>query len=76
MEDNINITGDSRAQRHSSMEMEIAVRAYELWQIAGEPSGRDLDFWFMAEGELQAEKQPEPAWEDAARKQAMPEALG
>lgn len=71
-----NITTSSDAQRPSSAEMEVAVRAYELWQLAGEPSGRDLEYWFIAEGELRSEKQPGPAWEEDARKQAMPEVLG
>jgi hypothetical protein len=70
------INNSESAQRHSSTEMEIAVRAYELWQMAGAPQGRDLEFWFIAEGELHAEKQPAPAWEDAAGKQAALKALG
>jgi hypothetical protein len=67
---------EGHAQDQSSREMEVAVRAYELWHLAGEPTGRDLEFWFVAEGELRSEKQPEPAWEDSARKQASPEELG
>lgn len=27
-------------------------RAYELWQEAGSPSGREMDFWLQAEREL------------------------
>ena len=29
----------------------IANRAYRLWEKAGRPSGRDLDFWLAAENE-------------------------
>jgi hypothetical protein len=29
----------------------IANRAYRLWEKAGHPSGRDLDFWLAAENE-------------------------
>lgn len=29
----------------------IADRAYRLWEKAGRPSGRDLDFWLAAENE-------------------------
>jgi hypothetical protein len=68
------ITGN--AQGRASTEMQIAVRAYELWQMAGAPHGRDLDFWFVAEGELRAEHETKPAWEETARKQATPEKLG
>ncbi len=30
---------------------EIANRAYRLWESAGRPHGRDLEFWVQAEGE-------------------------
>jgi hypothetical protein len=31
---------------------EIRARARQLWQEAGRPAGRDLDFWLQAEREL------------------------
>jgi len=34
-------------------EMDIVRRAYELWQQAGEPQGRDQEFYLQAERELQ-----------------------
>ena len=30
----------------------IAARAYELWEQAGKPEGRDEEFWRLAEQEL------------------------
>jgi hypothetical protein len=30
----------------------IAERAYQLWEAAGRPTGRDEDFWCEAEREL------------------------
>jgi hypothetical protein len=30
---------------------EVANRAYRLWEIAGRPHGRDLEFWVQAEAE-------------------------
>ena len=33
-------------------EIEIVRRAYELWQQAGEPEGRDQEFYHQAEQEL------------------------
>ena len=30
----------------------VAVRAYELWEKAGKPEGRDEEFWRLAEEEL------------------------
>jgi hypothetical protein len=34
-------------------EMDVVRRAYELWQQAGEPSGRDAEFYLAAKAELQ-----------------------
>ncbi len=36
---------------------EIAARSRELWQKAGSPDGRDLEFWLGAEAELQRDRQ-------------------
>ncbi|HEV3177804.1 MAG TPA: DUF2934 domain-containing protein [Stellaceae bacterium] len=33
--------------------VEIAKRAYAIWEVEGRPSGRDLDHWLRAEAELQ-----------------------
>lgn len=33
---------------------EITARAYELWEQAGRPSGRDQEFWLRAEREVYA----------------------
>ena len=46
-------------------EMDVVRRAYELWQQAGEPSGKDDEFYHQAKKELQEaldkENQPRPA---------------
>src|SRR5215207_3598758 len=46
-------------------EMDVVRRAYELWQQAGEPSGKDDEFYHQAKKELQEaldkEQQPWPA---------------
>ena len=36
-------------------EIDIVRRAYELWEQAGEPDGRDQEFYHQAEQELQLE---------------------
>jgi hypothetical protein len=36
----------------SSRRAQITARAYRLWERAGRPSGRDLDFWLDAEREF------------------------
>ena len=41
-------------------EEQIVKRAYELWQQAGEPEGRDEDFYHQAEQELQNEDKSSP----------------
>ena len=33
---------------------QISARAFQLWEEAGRPGGRDLDFWLRAEAELLA----------------------
>ena len=33
----------------------VASRAYSLWEHAGRPNGRDMEFWFQAEQQLQKE---------------------
>jgi hypothetical protein len=37
---------------------ETTVRAREIWEQSGRPSGRDLEFWIQAEGEI-SERQRE-----------------
>jgi hypothetical protein len=41
-----------RGLRAESLEEETRSRAHELWQDAGRPAGRDLEFWLRAEREL------------------------
>jgi DUF2934 family protein len=44
-------------------EMDIVRRAYELWEQAGKPDGRDQEFYHQAEQELQKANEqaiPEP----------------
>ena len=36
---------------------EVAQRAYQLWVTAGQPIGRDLEYWLQAEAELLAARQ-------------------
>lgn len=44
---------ESRPSQHE----EIAARSRELWQKAGSPDGRDLEFWLGAEAELQRDRE-------------------
>jgi len=36
-------------------EQDIAARAYRLWEAAGEPEGKDEEFWRAAEQDLRNE---------------------
>lgn len=36
----------------AATEKQIQVRAYLLWEMAGKPGCRELDFWLQAEKEL------------------------
>jgi DUF2934 family protein len=38
----------------------VAARAYELWEQAGKPEGRDEDFWHLAEQQLLDEDKSSP----------------
>ncbi|MGC2176699.1 MAG: DUF2934 domain-containing protein [Bradyrhizobium sp.] len=38
----------------------VAVRAYELWEQAGKPQGRDEEFWHLAEQQLLNEDKSSP----------------
>ena len=43
-------------------QIDIVRRAYQLWQQAGEPAGRDQEFYLQAERELQeVEEHGDPA---------------
>jgi Protein of unknown function (DUF2934) len=41
-------------------EEDIRTRAYDLWRQAGEPGGRDEEFWHLAEQELRNEDKSSP----------------
>ena len=41
----------------STRDRQIKMRAHELWERAGRPAGRDLDFWLEAEREIRASRQ-------------------
>ena len=41
--------------RNRPKEMDVIRRAYQLWQLAGEPYGKDDEFYYQAKQTLQAE---------------------
>ena len=53
---------DKEVEMQRPAEMDIVRRAYELWEQAGKPEGRDEEFYRQAERELQK-----------ANEQAIPE---
>ena len=36
----------------------VRARAYELWEQAGRPAARDLEFWLEAERQVEEEREP------------------
>lgn len=44
----------------------IRDRAYQLWDRAGQPEGREQDFWYQAERELAEEDEVDSSAEAAA----------
>jgi hypothetical protein len=49
-----NTMGHSKTVNNS----EIAVVAYHMWEAAGQPASRDLQFWLDAETQVAAAKAP------------------
>jgi hypothetical protein len=47
---------------------EIAKRAYAIWELEGQPNGRDLDHWLRAESEIDTARRPPLAKNGPARK--------
>ena len=41
----------------SEREKRVLERAYQLWEEAGRPEGRDQEFWRQAEREIDGEAQ-------------------
>jgi hypothetical protein len=37
---------------------QIRARAYELWEDAGRPAGRDVEFWLEAERQVEERRDP------------------
>ncbi len=53
MNTTMNMENETQTQIQSCPE-EVAQRAYQIWQAAGRPTGRDLEHWLQAEAELRA----------------------
>ena len=50
---------ENRSQNKVSRD-EVAQRAWQLWQAAGQPVGQDLEYWLQAEAELLAARHCRP----------------
>ena len=45
----------------ASTDSEIGLLAYHMWEKAGRPAGKDLDFWLRAEEQIRKANKPVPA---------------
>jgi hypothetical protein len=45
-------------EQNATAESNVSRLAYQLWENAGRPSGRDLEFWLTAEAKVRANAQP------------------
>jgi hypothetical protein len=57
--DEVSRAGDDAAHAPAASELtekDVSVRAYQLWEQAGCPEGRDKEFYFQAEKELTGEQ--------------------
>jgi hypothetical protein len=43
-------------------EHDIRTRSYLLWEAEGRPQGRDMEFWFFAKAQLEAESRAPASW--------------
>ncbi len=55
---------------------EITARAQQLWQIAGNPANRDVEFWLAAENEVEHERVEISRAADASPRVHVPAASG
>ncbi|RXT35393.1 DUF2934 domain-containing protein [Bradyrhizobium betae] len=46
-----------RKLRRMMLRGQVRARAYELWEQAGQPIDRDLEFWLEAEGQIEDERE-------------------
>jgi hypothetical protein len=53
-------------------EQQLRDRAQTLWEKAGSPAGRDLEFWYAAEAELNAAESESPDVPDAPNASDQP----
>lgn len=56
----------------------IRDRAYQLWDQAGQPEGREQDFWYQAERELSSDDEVDTSEEASTTKKPplVPGGLG
>lgn len=47
----------TRKLRRMMRRGQVRARAYELWEQAGRPSNRELDFWLEAERQIEGERE-------------------
>jgi len=50
----------AEAAKNNIDEAQISAAAYQMWDKAGRPSGRDMDFWLEAETQVRARAQADP----------------
>jgi hypothetical protein len=51
----LSLASDLEQQAMQPDEEDIRTRAYDRWREAGEPEGRDEEYWLLAEQELRNE---------------------
>ncbi len=61
-----------KTTRNAPGHEEITARAQQLWRIAGNPVGRDLEFWLAAENEVKHERMETSLAADASPRADVP----
>jgi hypothetical protein len=52
-------TGRASMPDRGALRERIATRAFEIWKLSGEPTGRDADIWLAAEHEVLESPHPQ-----------------
>jgi hypothetical protein len=76
---NMNTNTETESQPQAKVPRnEVQHRAYHLWEAAGRPAGRDLEYWLQAEAELLAgnhRTRPQAGASETSPKPEIPHAL-
>jgi Protein of unknown function (DUF2934) len=60
-------SSDHQATRSDHDEQQVSSVAFQLWDTAGRPQGRDQEFWYQAEKQIQKRRNASPTGSSTAK---------